>query len=152
MTEEIQKELTDCRAAFEANPTAKSAWCCHHEQLWELLTESYKNRIAYILDHKPEAEQAVRLRNFRPCSQHDVVLDIDAKYWAERDAITAKCWAERDAITAKYWAERGAVYAKYWAERDALDAKYWAELMAYYKADVPQGTWNGKSIFGGESK
>jgi hypothetical protein len=156
----IESELVSCRQAWQANPS-KSAWCCHHGKLWEWLTEPYDNRIAYILSDKPEHEQAVRLRNFRPCSQHDKVDAIDAKYWTEWDAIDAK-WQtewnaldakyqpEWDAIHAKYQPEWDAIYAKYWAERDALDAKWQTELMKLYKLDVPLGTWNGNSIFAKE--
>ena len=135
-TEEIQKELEDCNTAFETHPEAKSSWCCHHSELWELLTESYKNRIAFILDRKPKNEQAVRLRNFRPCTNHDGVAAIYAKRLEELNAIDAK-WRE----------ELNPIYAKRQEELNPIHAKWLEELLSLYKVDVPQGTWNGKDIF-----
>ena len=62
----IEEELAACRKAFQENPKAKYAWCCHHSILLELLTEPCENRIQYILENKEKKEQAIRFRNFRP--------------------------------------------------------------------------------------
>ena len=52
----------DLRAANLRAANIKYAWHVHHEKLWEVLTEPIKNRIAYIKENKPPAEQATRLR------------------------------------------------------------------------------------------
>ena len=44
----IAEELKDCQDAFAKYPDAKYAWCCHHEILFEKLTEPFQNRIEYI--------------------------------------------------------------------------------------------------------
>ncbi len=64
----IAQELARCRAAFKRHPRARFFWCCHHEILIENADriEGWKNRIGYILRHKPHGEQAMRFRNFRP--------------------------------------------------------------------------------------
>jgi hypothetical protein len=136
MDAEVQTALDECRAAFAANQDAKSAWCCHHEKLWEVLTEPYEKRIAYILSEKPKSEHLLRFQNFRPCSQHDKFLAINAKRQPELHAIYAKWQTELDAINAKWQ-----------PELDAINAKRQPELDAIYKTDVPKGTWNGTSIF-----
>ena len=109
MTPEINQALAECRAAFAANPDSKSAWCCHHSILWELLTEPYEKRISYILSDKPESDHLVRFQNFRPCSQHDRVSAINSKWQTERDAINSKRQTELDAINSKWHTELNAI-------------------------------------------
>ena len=43
-----------------------AAWHVHHDQLMELLTEDIEVRRQYIREHKPEDEQALRLRLLQP--------------------------------------------------------------------------------------
>ena len=52
----------DLRYSDLRDANIKYAWHVHHEKLWEVLTEPIKNRIAYIKENKPPAEQATRLR------------------------------------------------------------------------------------------
>src|SRR3989304_9620256 len=66
MNKSLTKALAECRAAWEAHPEAKWAWCLHHELRLEPLTEPYEARITYILKYKPKDEQVTRLNNFRP--------------------------------------------------------------------------------------
>ena len=73
MNAKIQQAAKLCREAFAANPNATWVWCCHHEILYERLTETPENRIKYILDNKDTKEQETRLNNFRP------VLDDESK-------------------------------------------------------------------------
>ena len=114
MNPQIQSSLDRCRAAWAAHPDATYAWCCHHELLSEKLTESYENRIQYILSNKAESEQAIRLDNFRPITNQTAYDQL---------------------------------YADYRSKCDQLDADYWSKRDQLYRADVPLGTWNGKSIF-----
>jgi hypothetical protein len=169
MTPEVKQALEECRAAFVANPNVKSAWCVHHEQLWEVLTESYENRISYILTNKPESEHLIRFQNFRPCTQHDAVTVLDVDYAVKRKLLyadyTAKC-APLDAdyaakcasLDADYTAKYAPIYADYEAKCAPLDddytakcapiyADYEAKCAPIYRADVPLGTWTGSSIF-----
>ncbi len=39
---------------------------CHHEKLHETLRQAANDRIKWILEDKPDYEQALRLRLFRP--------------------------------------------------------------------------------------
>ena len=62
----IHEEAALCRAAWVGRPIGTIAIHCHHEMEIEPLTETAENRITYILQIKPESEQALRLRLFRP--------------------------------------------------------------------------------------
>jgi hypothetical protein len=62
----IKLEAAACRKAFKGVPVGSLVLHCHHELLMEKLTEPAEDRIAYILSDKPEHEQALRLRLFRP--------------------------------------------------------------------------------------
>jgi hypothetical protein len=159
MKPEIKQALEECRAAFAANQGAKSAWCCHHEILWEILTEPYEKRIAYILSDKPEGEHLVRLHNFRPCARHDVIASCRADYEAKYESLDADYEAKYESLDADYEAKYESLYADYKAKRESLDADYEAKCESLdadyeakceslYKNDVPLATWNGKSIFG----
>ncbi len=125
MNPEIQQALDECRTAFASNQDAKSAWCCHHEVLWELLTEPYEKRIAYILSNKPVSEHLARFKNFRPCTHHDKIATALKQY----EEVAAPAW-------------------KQYEEVKAPALKQYEEVKATaYKKDVLLGTWNGTSIF-----
>ena len=113
-------------------------------------------------DSAEEATNAAKAyaeaNNFRPVTRQSErdALDADwrakrdplyADYRAKRDPLYADYRAKRDPLDADYQAKRDALYADYKAKRDPLDADYRAKMMALYRADVPLGTWNGKSIF-----
>ena len=123
--QELETALALCREAWTAHPEATHAWCCHHEGLYEKLTEPAENRIAYILNNKAAREQVCRLNNFRPVTWQSECDSLDADYRAKCDPL----------------------YADLRAKCDPLYADYWAKMEVLYRADVPLGTWNGKSIF-----
>jgi hypothetical protein len=158
MSPEVQTALDECLAAFAANQDAKSAWCCHHEKLWEVLTEPYEKRIAYILIEKPKSEHLLRFRNFRPCSQHDTVKPLQDAYNAQvnslQDAYDAQVKPLQDAYNAQVKPLQDAYNAQVKPLRDACNAQVNslrdacnAQVKSLYQADVPKGTWNGTSIF-----
>ena len=132
MKAKIKKALDECRAAFAANQDAKSAWCCHHEVLWELLTEPYEKRISYILSYKEESEQAIRFQNFRPCTSHDAITALDADYKAKRASLDADYKAKCAPLYADYDAKRTSLYADYKAKRASLDADSKAKCAPLY--------------------
>ena len=117
----IKQEEKMCRAAFAKWPSATWAWCCHHEIHCEPLTESSIKRIEFIVGSKSKSEQAIRLRNFRPCKNADAVKTA-------RDAYEAAAKPARDAYAA-------AVKTASEPLRKMHDAEW-------------GNTWNGKSIFG----
>lgn len=109
----IDTALKRCRAAFAACPQATYAWCCHHEVLAERLFEPAEVRIAYILDHKPPEEHAIRFDNFRPVkdmvrfeaayNKYDALLDVAQNaYNLVVDPARATYQAVRDAAWSKY--------------------------------------------------
>ena len=100
----IADEAAACRKAFSRIKIGAWVVHCHHEQLFEKLTEPAENRIAYILSSKPEHEQALRLRLFRPISV----------------TIEKKCAP----LYADYNAKRAPLAADYEAKRAWLDADY----------------------------
>ena len=126
----IKKELAACRKAFQENPEAKYAWCCHHSILIELLTEPYENRIKYILSDKPKKEQAVRFRNFRPVRiQLPEKLTKASAEWAKASAEYDKAYTEYDKAVAEY----DKAYAE-WNKALTEYAKASAKLTKVYAA------------------
>jgi len=111
----------------------KFAWHVHHEILAEPLTEPIEDRIAYIRESKPIAEQELRLRLLKP-----VVGILPAKYAAARAGYNAAragynaAWAEYDAARARY---------------DAAGAEYTPEIEALHLQECPNCPWNGETIF-----
>ena len=116
----IDEEAALCRKACADLKVGDYVWHCHHETLFEALTEPVKYRIAYILAEKPTRERAARLRLLRPGPPELAALYAD--YRAKRDALYAE-------------AKCGACYADYQAKRDALHA-----------ASCPNCPWDGETI------
>lgn len=77
----IEEEAADCRAAWAAAPHAKVAHCYHHDIHIESLNSPPEGRIQDILENKPIAERALRLRLFRPYP-----LDPACADWRKADA------------------------------------------------------------------
>ena len=164
-------------AAFGSDPEAwkgKWAWCCHHQMEMEELTEHWSKRIAYIATQKPENQRAVRFANFRPVLLKATALAlaeydrVKAAALVEYDRVTALALVEYERVRAAAWAEyervKAAAWVEYervkaaarvecahrvtaaaWAEYERVRAAAWAEYA--HRADVPNHTWNGTSIF-----
>ncbi len=99
----IEIELTACRKAWAANPTAKLAWCCHHAVELEILTEPAKNRINYILSCKSKEEQAIRLHNFRPVRVNlPEAVEKACAEWNKARAELNKAFAEWNKACAEW--------------------------------------------------
>ena len=118
----IDEEAALCRKACADLKVGDYVWHCHHETLFEALTESVEHRIAYILAKKPTLEQTARLRLLRPAP------------------------SELAPLYADYQAKRAPLYADYQAKRDALDADYRAKRDALHAASCPDCPWDGETI------
>jgi hypothetical protein len=118
----IAQEAKACRKAFKDIEMGALVRHCHHEILCETLTEPAENRIAYILSGKPENEQALRLRLFRPI--------VCSHAWPVRLQKADADWEKADADWEK------AYYA--------FSVQYAASPHA---KDCPDCTWNGRTIF-----
>ena len=122
----IQEEAADCRKAFEGVEVGALVLHCHHEYLAEPLNEPADHRIEYILKHKPEHEQSLRLRLFRPVSQEVINRNAD---WRKAYADWQKANADRQ-------------------KADADRQKVGDELGALIHFDVCKDCpWDGKTIF-----
>ena len=110
---------------------AKWAWHIHHTRLAEPLTEPLKTRIAYIKEHKPKSEQALRLRLLKQVKGPlpAALLKADA------------AWQKADAARQKAYASRQKAYAA------ALP-----ELEALHKQECPNCPWDGRTIFPKEKR
>jgi len=158
----IAEEAVACRKAFKNFPVGGYVLHCHHEQIGETLTESAENRIAYILSQKPEHEQALRLRLFRPVSEKKLKAYAERqKAYAEWQKAYAE-WQKADAERQKAYAEWQKAYAEWqkaYAERQKADAEWqkayaerqkaYAELgkLVHKKYCVKNCPWDGKTIF-----
>jgi hypothetical protein len=150
----IKQEEKACRKAFADYPNATMAWCCHHDVWLEPLSEPAKNRINFILNYKNKSEQALRLRNFRPVKNAAAVKPARDAYAAAckpaGDAYAAACNTARDAYDAAVKAASDAYDAACKPARDAYDAACKtasAPLRKRHRAEWPNNSWNGKSIF-----
>ena len=128
----IEEEAALCRAAWAAHPEATYAWHCHHGVLCELLIDAPEVRISFLLREKAEAEQARRLRLFRPAVSPEVaeagrICDaacaearwiFDALYDETRRICGAAC-DEAGRIYEAARSEAGASYYKAWRIRNA---------------------------------
>ena len=135
----IADEASACRKAFEHVEIGTWVLHCHHEMLFETLTEPAKNRIAFILSSKPEHEQALRLRLFRPLPQ--TVGEELAPLVADYNAKLASLYAD-------YKAKRAPLYADYEAKRAPLLADYRAKCALLHRKNCIVGCpWDGITIF-----
>jgi len=100
MSAKIQQAAKLCREAFAANPNATWVWCCHHEILYERLTETPENRIKYILDNKDTKEQETRLNNLRPVLDESKLAPLDADYESKLDTLYADYKSKRSTMYA----------------------------------------------------
>jgi len=126
------------------------AWCCHHEDRYERLSESPQARIDYIFDYKPEEERIARFDNFRPMLS-EAAFKVAEQKLREASRERNRAW---DAINLRLEGAR-------WSQKDhdeynAIDKKYLdardvfnAEVARLHRLDVPHHTWNGSDIFGG---
>src|ERR1035438_4867484 len=78
----IEEEKQDCIQAFTDFPS-NYAWCCHHMEHWEELIFGFLDRINYILSDKPDDEQALRFRNFRPVKDVEKLKSLREAYYAQ---------------------------------------------------------------------
>ena len=88
------------------------------------------DRVDYISQYKPFAEQAVRFNNFRPVLS---AVDTVARFWSEQSDA-------KDAKLGQMWKNHHEIMR-------ALKDRYAPLLEAAYRKDVPLGTWDGHSIF-----
>lgn len=135
----IAEEEADCRAAFVGIAVGAFVLHCHHNSLLEVLTEPAENRINYILCDKPEVEQALRLRLFRPVSPEHTGPELDKAY-AEWD----KAYAELDKARAE-WDKAYAEWGKARAEWDKARAEW--DKAGHHAAICPGCPWDGTTIF-----
>jgi len=147
MNAQIEQALKDCREAWAQHPEATIAWCCHHEVQIEPLAFPVEERIEYILNNKPEQERVLRFTNFRP------FIGTLPRGMQKADADWQKAYADRQ----KAYADRQKAYADWqkadadWQKADADWQKAYAdckdEINVLHQQQVPNNTWNGKSIF-----
>jgi hypothetical protein len=122
----IDEEARACREAFKNIRVGALTIHCHHERLFELLTEPADNRIAYILSSKSEREQALRLRLFRAVDPKILPQELKEAFAKSKEAFAKS--KEADAKSKEAFAK--------WEEADAkseeADAK-WEEAFAKSK-------------------
>jgi hypothetical protein len=139
----IADEAALCRKAFAKVKVGAFTLHCHHEVLGETLTEDAEDRISYILSTKPEHEQALRLRLFRPASQiqlkkfNKAYADRQKAYadWQKAYADWQKAYADRQ----KAYADRQKAYAdrqKAYADWQKADADWQKEDADWQKEDA----------------
>jgi phage host-nuclease inhibitor protein Gam len=103
------------------------------------------------LENKAINEQEIRLNNFRPVRDEKRFAALIDDYRAQ---LIDDYHAKRAALDDDSRAKIAQLNDDYRAKIAALDDDYHAKiaplqknLFELYSVDVPQGTWNGKSIF-----
>jgi hypothetical protein len=139
----IAEELAGCEAAFEVTPNTVAEFCHWHDKRCSSATptERWQRRIVFILEHKPEEERAIRLRNYRPWTGEV------PRWLAEINLLWDGCmhpW-EWDKLQ---WGER----KRQWLERKRLWAEHSTDVDTAHDAQWPDNTWNGENIFEKEAK
>jgi hypothetical protein len=154
----IKLEAAACRKAFKGVPVGSFVLHCHHELLMEKLTEPAENRIAYILSDKPEHEQALRLRLFRPLTPARKTYD-EASVMALVMALKTYEESREMAIDMAHKAYEEAITLTRVMARKAYDEAIAPALVmarkAYNEATAPAHAkicvkgcpWNGRTIF-----
>jgi hypothetical protein len=158
----IVQATDECQKAWKDNPS-QYGWCIHHEIEFEELREPIENRIGYILSNKPKHEQITRLDNMRPVSTASLkIIEPARKAYDEAVVPAWKVYYEAIAPARKAYDEAVVSASEAYDEaiapaRKAYDEAVVSARKAYdeaitsaHRADVPNHTWNGKSIFGGE--
>ena len=143
----IAEEKADCIAAFEANPTARYAYTCHHRSPAEELTEPYMNRIDYILRAKPVYEQARRLRNFRPVIDETSIARIFDEYFSATKPAYERQREESIANNYVFESKANPAFVKYWEVQGPFAIRAEAQIAPIRDQEWPDHTWNGESIF-----
>jgi len=155
----VVQATDECRKAWKDN-LAKYGWCIHHEIEFEELNEPIENRIGYILSNKSKHEQITRLDNMRPVSTASLKIVLPArKAYDEARASARKAYNEAIAPARKAYDEATASARKAYNEAKAPASEAYDEaitsawkacneaIASAHRADVPNHTWNGKSIF-----
>jgi vacuolar-type H+-ATPase subunit H len=104
------KFLADNGLAYDSikfnDGTPIYGWNIHHSILVEPLSEPIENRIQFIIKHKDESEQVVRLKNMRPVSLETLKVVIPAlKLYKESIASALKLYKESTAPARKLYDE-----------------------------------------------
>jgi hypothetical protein len=118
----------------------------HHEIFAEPLTEPIENRIWYILEYKPVAEQALRLRMMGPPIIDEQVM-ADAA-WLKAEAGLKKAsaaWLKADDELQK----AHAAWQKAYDELQKAEAVWQKAYEPHYRRLYPDSPWNGTTIFAG---
>jgi hypothetical protein len=182
----IEEEANITRAAWETflannglaydstkfnDGTPIYGWNIHHDVLVEPLSYPIEDRIQFILTHKDEAEQVIRLKNMRPVSLESLKVVISAEKlldesiacaWNLYEESIACAWNLYEESIASAWKlyDKSIASAKNLLDESIASAwKLYKESTAsarklYYEstapahlADVPNHTWNGENIF-----
>ena len=120
--------------------TPKFAWHVHHNVLIEPLTEPLSTRRAYIKEHKPKSEQALRLRLLKTVRGKLPVAYVEA--WKAYD----KAWKAYDEAR-KAYDEVWRVYDEARKAYDEARMAYQKEIKALHAKECPKCPWDGKTIF-----
>ena len=140
MLKSIEEEAADCRAAFANVPVGALAWHVHHDVLVEPLALSAEARISYILNHKPEQEQALRLHLFRPVTG-PLPPELD-----KASAELGKASAEWHKASAEWYKARAA-WGKACAEWGNACAEWDKACAEWHRQQCPDCPWDGQTIF-----
>jgi vacuolar-type H+-ATPase subunit H len=153
----VQEELRDCVNRFEGVSVGSLVWCCHHEELLEILCEPAQERIEYIMRYKPPSELARRLFEFRPVLSElpESVEKAWEKAWEAREKAREKAREAREKAREAGEKEREAREAWEKAreagekEREAREAdkECSALLLEIHLREVPDTSWTSCSIF-----
>lgn len=144
----IAEEAALCRAAFKDSKVGDWTWLCHHDTICEPLIELAENRIWCILTFKPEYEQAIRLREFRPIADISVISDDLRQSWtiySQATEVLRRVEREFHRAGRAYfnaymeWSQSCIAYHKTYT----LHAP---ELTVIHKALFPDTRWDGSRL------
>lgn len=143
-SESIEEALRKCRLAWSPYPEVNFGWCIHHEVLCEPLLFPIETRVEIILTDKPESELICRFDNMRPMTdEFRMPAAIRNVGIAMRLAHRAWMINPVPSQTGLYDVYDRAQTAWYLLAKD----QFRNALQHLHRNDVPDNTWNGRSIF-----
>jgi hypothetical protein len=140
----IRQEAAACRKRWEGYVPGTLAMHVHHNVPFEILTQPSENRIAYILNVKPEDERALRLRCFAPVdlARFPKLRKANAE-WLRARAALQEDYAERKQITMA-WRKAKFVWEQTNAALEEICAAIPHAKLCPLGEDCP---WDGETIF-----
>ncbi len=143
---QIWQSRQDCLDYWAAHPS-EWAWCLHHEMLIEPLRYPISERISFIYTSKAKEEQECRFNNLRPILSTLPEEVLNAGNIMRNNSRLYTKASQENVMSLKELSDLWIAYEISITNFKLQVKKHKVELNRLHLIDVPNHTWNGKSIF-----